>query len=309
MAKNNAERVQYPEICQEKYRFEPFDAVFIDVDSCLTGIEGIDEMAILRGKDGTVAQLTKEAMNGTIPFQDVFARRLDIINPTRDDLTVIAQRYQGVIVPDARETIKLLQDTGKRVFLISGGYKAAIDPLAETLGIPTDRVFANELYFDDDGEYAGFDTTNPLCRTGGKREVIARLKKDGQFFGRAVIIGDGMSEVEAREEVDLCIGFGGFQRREAVVENADLYIWQRTLAPLVPLILGPDEAERMLWNRQTRLLTEWGLAALTDAEYNGEAQCLRDDVTQFVTEILGPDALIRHAYWCLVKEFGFPPEN
>ena len=86
MAKNNVETIQNPDFCRDQFRFEPLDVVFIDVDSCLTGIEGIDEMAIRVGKDSTVAQLTREAMNGTIPFQDVFARRLDMIS--RPDRTL-----------------------------------------------------------------------------------------------------------------------------------------------------------------------------------------------------------------------------
>ncbi len=46
------------------------------------------------------------------------------------------------------ELVKLLRSQGKEVFLVSGGFRQIIHPLAEQLGIPTSHVFANTILFD-----------------------------------------------------------------------------------------------------------------------------------------------------------------
>ena len=59
---------------------------FIDCDSTLSTIEGIDELA--RGKGGDVfarvVELTHAAMNGEIPIGEVFPRRMEMIRPDRE---------------------------------------------------------------------------------------------------------------------------------------------------------------------------------------------------------------------------------
>ena len=43
--------------------------------------------------------------------------------------------------------IELLRAQGKEVFLVSGGFRQIIHPLAESLGIPLKNVFANSILF------------------------------------------------------------------------------------------------------------------------------------------------------------------
>lgn len=54
------------------------------------------------------------------------------------------------------------------------------------------------------GEYAGFDETQPTCRSGGKGEVIKILKEKG--FKIIVHIGDGSTDLEASPPADAFIG-------------------------------------------------------------------------------------------------------
>ena len=44
--------------------------------------------------------------------------------------------------------MKKLQARGTAVFLVSGGFRAVIHPIAASLGIPLDNVFANQILFD-----------------------------------------------------------------------------------------------------------------------------------------------------------------
>lgn len=69
------------------------DIVCFDVDSTVIKEEGIDELAEFCGKGQEVANLTKEAMGGSMTFQEALRRRLDIIKPSQRQIReFLAQR-------------------------------------------------------------------------------------------------------------------------------------------------------------------------------------------------------------------------
>ena len=49
-----------------------------------------------------------------------------------------------------------------------------IEPVAEILGIPKERIYANSVLFEADGSYSGFDDQEPTSRSGGKPEVVGK---------------------------------------------------------------------------------------------------------------------------------------
>ncbi|HXH92309.1 MAG TPA: HAD-IB family phosphatase [Thermoanaerobaculia bacterium] len=193
--------------------------IFFDVDSTLVTIEGID---VLANGAPEIAALTDAAMNGLIPLDQVYARRLDIIKPTRDDVAKLGKTYVNSIVDGVQETIVALQDGGARVHLITGGIEQAILPLAETLGIPERNVHAVRLRFGASGDYEDFDRRSFLARPGGKELVVRDMR--ARSHGKAAFVGDGVSDLEAKDAVDLFIGFGGVVVRPLVKENAHKYV-------------------------------------------------------------------------------------
>lgn len=62
------------------------DVVCFDVDSTVIREEGIDELARYCGKHQEVARLTKEAMKGSMTFQEALRLRLNIIRPTQQQI-------------------------------------------------------------------------------------------------------------------------------------------------------------------------------------------------------------------------------
>lgn len=62
------------------------DIVCFDVDSTVIQEEGIDELAEFCGKGQEVANLTREAMGGSMTFQEALRRRLDIIKPSQSQI-------------------------------------------------------------------------------------------------------------------------------------------------------------------------------------------------------------------------------
>lgn len=197
-----------------------FQTIIFDVDSTLCTIEGIDELAKLNNVADKVLPLTQQAMGGDLTFDQVFSKRLGLIKPTKNNVDSLGSLYCQNLAPFVSQVISRLHFRKKEIYLVSGGYKEALWPLADLLGIQKKNVYANVLIFDTKGNYAGFDQANPLCRANGKREIISTLKAKK----KVILVGDGMSDVEAKDAVDLFVGFGGVVTRKKVEQCAECYI-------------------------------------------------------------------------------------
>jgi phosphoserine phosphatase len=197
--------------------------IIFDCDSTLSSIEGIDELGRARGPEifRQIEAMTNDAMNGKLSVEAVFGRRLEIIRPRRQDVESVGQRYIETIEPTALATIRALSARGWTPMIVSGGFRQAIRPLADALGIV--RVEAVDLFFDEAGEYRGFDEHYPTTRSGGKPEIMKRLRSELNPQ-RVVMVGDGVSDLETKPVVDLFVGFGRYVAREKVRAGADRFI-------------------------------------------------------------------------------------
>ncbi len=99
-----------------------------------------------------------------------------------------------------------------------------------------------DLFFDEQGNYSGFDEQNRLTQNRGKIEVVQDLAGQGK---RTVFVGDGVTDLEAGETVDLFIGFGGVVRRPEVEKKAKYYITCPSLAGILPILLTPYEQGKL----------------------------------------------------------------
>lgn len=198
--------------------------VCFDVDSTIITEEGIDELAMYCGKGSEVAALTKEAMGGSMTFQEALRRRLDIIKPSQRQIREFLKTHPSTISGGVRELIDQLRRNSAEIYLISGGFDCLIEPVADALEIPLCNLFANKLYFHFNGSYAGFDTNQVTSKSGGKGEAIKLIK--GRFNSNKVVamVGDGMTDMEACPPADFFIGYGGNAVREEVQKRATYYV-------------------------------------------------------------------------------------
>ena len=211
-----------------------FGLVCFDVDSTLVTIEGID---ILGAGSAVIAKMTEAAMNGDIPLDKVYAARLEVIRPTRARIDALAGQYAQSVVPGAVETIAALHDANVDVHFVTAGIAQAMTPLAQRLHVPESHVHAVSLQFDAKGNYKGFDDRSPLTKAGGKAVVVRRIRES--TTGAAAFVGDGVSDLETKGEVDLFIGFGGVAVRSRVKENADVYVTDADLRSVLKHLLAP----------------------------------------------------------------------
>lgn len=213
-----------------------YATVIFDCDSTLSTLEGIEELAAAHR--GEVMALTEEAMRGAVPLEEVYGRRLALARPTRAEVEALGRRYVETLVPDAREVISALQGEGIEVRIISGGLLPAVQALAHELGVGAEAVAAVDVYFDAEGEYAGYDAGSPLAYSGGKRIVIERW---GTKLRRpALLVGDGVTDLEARDVVDAFVAFAGVVERAPVVQMADIVVRANSLAPILAIALDAE---------------------------------------------------------------------
>lgn len=207
--------------------------ILFDCDSTLSSIEGIDELGRLRGSAvfAEVEAMTTAAMEGRIPVESVFRRRLEIIRPESSHVEDVGRMYVSTVEPTAAATLAEVRARGWTPLIVSGGFRNAIRPLAHLLGVA--RIEAVDLYFGADGVYAGFDESYPTTRSGGKPEIVARLKQE-LAPSQIVMVGDGVSDLETKPMVDLFVGFGRYVARERVRREADHFI--NSLAELPALL-------------------------------------------------------------------------
>lgn len=220
----------------------PYGTIAFDFDSTLSAIEGIDELAGARRDE--VAELTRRAMDGEVPMEEVYGRRLALLEPDAEAVRALADRYRAAALPHGAELVRALLALEKRVCIVSGGLLQGLWPLAESWGFAADDVFAVEVYHDREGRYVGFDELSPLARSGGKLEVARELSR-AEHRGGVALVGDGVTDLEAAPAVRRFVAFGGVERRPAVFERAVVSCAEPDLAKLLPLLCAPDEIERL----------------------------------------------------------------
>ena len=212
------------------------EVVAFDCDSTLSTLEGIDELARRAGAGGMIAALTAEAMDGRLDIETVYGRRINLVRPGRDDLAWLGGRYVQTLVPGAREVVAALLGEGREVHIISGGLRQPVETLAAALGLPAGCVHAVEVHLDEHGRFSGWDHDAPTARSGGKAEVLAALAG-----GRpAVMVGDGITDIEAQTAGARVIGFGGVAVRAKVRDRADAWVAGPSLLPVVDQVRAWD---------------------------------------------------------------------
>jgi phosphoserine phosphatase len=195
-------------------------------------------------------------------------------------MTGIGKFYVSTLVEDAAPVAEALASLGIDVHIVSGGFRDALIPVADKLGIPPERVHANDLFFDDKGVYTGFDAGNPLCKSGGKAEVVNGLPREP----RTMLIGDGASDAEVGTTVELFVGFGGVERRDSVRNIAPVYLNGESLAPLLVMAAGLEGTVKLLGDHQFRPLAVKGLSILMregETDYRPEYRPFFDKIRKF----------------------------
>ena len=198
-----------------------FSTVVLDVDSTLTGVEGIDWLAERRDAETAAfaRRLTDDAMNGRLALEDAYSLRLERIAPTLEEVHALAQAYRASLAAGAGGAIERLRRSGVRVIAISGGLREAVVPLCRAVSLADDDVFAVAVEWDAQGRYVAFDRASPLVSQHGKAEILR-----GLALPRPVLaVGDGSTDLAMKTAgaADTFAAYTEFANRPSVVVAAD----------------------------------------------------------------------------------------
>lgn len=206
---------------------------FFDVDSTLVRVETLDELVTDAEVRRQVEELTRASMNGELPFIEVFPRKLALLAPTRARLAELGRRAGDEwLVDGAEDLVAAIHAAGKEAWILTANFRDVAGPLAARLGIPPERVLANDIRFDAAGAFAGC-ADSPLLGSGGKPEA---MRPHVRARDAAVMVGDSTSDLACRSEVGLFVGFGGVSVRPAVRDAADVFVTEPSLRSLLAYV-------------------------------------------------------------------------
>jgi D-3-phosphoglycerate dehydrogenase len=201
-----------------------------DFDSTLVQVETLDELAKICLQDNPdkkaiikkIKATTKLGMEGKISFNESLKTRLTLIKPHKEQVNFLVKKLVAKISPSLLKNLDFIKNNCDRIYIISGGFKECILPVANKLGIKDNHILANTFIFDRNGKYLGFDDQNPLAQKDGKAKAVELLKLKGEI----VVIGDGYTDwkIKAQGAADYFIAFTETVKRPAIIDKADWVI-------------------------------------------------------------------------------------
>jgi D-3-phosphoglycerate dehydrogenase len=201
--------------------------LIFDFDSTLVRVETLEALADIALADNPdaeavrarIADLTDQAMNGKLGFGDALKQRLALLPLTRDHVQTLADRILDEGTPSVRRNLRFFRDNAENIYILSGGFREIIAPVAERLGVAPERVLSNDLVYDASGRVTGVDEANPLAHANGKPTVIKALG----LTRPVVMVGDGWNDAEVKlaGAADRFYAYTEIVRREPVVASAD----------------------------------------------------------------------------------------
>ena len=162
-----------------------------DMDSTMIDAECIDELADYAGLKPQIAAITERAMRGELDFEAALRERVGLLKglPEAAIRQCLDERIRPM--PGARTLVATLKALGCHTVLVTGGFHAFADPIAEQLGF--DRVVANGL-----GIHGGMLTgelVGGIVDSGVKRQIL--LEEMARLGGglTSLATGDGANDI------------------------------------------------------------------------------------------------------------------
>lgn len=199
----------------------------IDFDSTFTKVEGLDELAAIalagnKDKDkivGEIKSITDKGMLGEIGFADSLKARVALLPANRSHVDELIEFLMGQISPSFARNKEFISQNAAHIYIVSSGFKDFIVPVAVSMGIKAENVYANSFVYDAEGNITGYDESCALSKDKGKVILLKELNLLGEIYA----IGDGYTDYEMRE-AGLASKFFAFTEnveRQKVVEKAD----------------------------------------------------------------------------------------
>lgn len=163
-----------------------------DMDSTMIQQECIDELADEVGVGDRVKEITARAMNGELDFEAALDERVELLadQPASIIDEVLKERIK--FMPGGRTLIATMKEDGAYAALVSGGFTAFTNKVAETLGF--DEHHANTLLVD--GDKLSGKVARPILGREAKVEQLEKITaKLGLSENDVIAVGDGANDL------------------------------------------------------------------------------------------------------------------
>lgn len=181
------------------------DYIFLfDLDSTISQIEILPEIAKYVGKEKEIRELTERTMQGELPFKRSFMERVEILSRT----SVEEVNEMIANIPLNEGIARFIKENNDRCYVVTGNLDVWISGLMKKLGMKNHCFCSKAIVKDDHIE-----------------KVVSVLDKQltvSQFVQPIVAIGDGDNDAEMAQLSDIGIGFGGVRNiAKSLLENID----------------------------------------------------------------------------------------
>ncbi|MDQ3079199.1 MAG: phosphoserine phosphatase SerB [Pseudomonadota bacterium] len=175
-----------------------------DMDSTMIGQECIDELADYAGLKPQVAAITDRAMRGELDFADALRERVALLAGLEQSAIgrCLADRVRPS--PGAATLVRTMRARGAMTLLVSGGFTAFAEPVAEMLGF--DRVEANVL--DAHGGLLTGTVSGRIVDSAFKAQALIEARDSLGITADAVMaVGDGANDGPMIEAAGLGLAY------------------------------------------------------------------------------------------------------
>ncbi len=196
-----------------------------DMDSTMITVECIDELADYAGIKPQVAAVTEAAMRGELDFVGALDARVALLKdlPATTIDRCHAERVR--LMAGARALVRTMRANGAFTVLVSGGFTAFADRVAEAIGF--ERAIANELLIAD-GRLTGA-VARPVVTAEVKRAtLLSEAQARGIALADCLAVGDGANDIPMIEAAGLGIAYHAKPKprdaADAAVRRGDLTV-------------------------------------------------------------------------------------
>ena len=175
-----------------------------DMDSTMISIECIDELADYAGRKPEVAAVTERAMRGELAFAEALRARVQVLEGLGEEVLDRCYRERVQITPGATELVRTMRAAGAECLLVSGGFKAIADRVAEKIGFT--RAISNILGAAD-GKLDG-TVAEPIVGAMTKREALLESAAESELdLFETLAVGDGANDIPMIEAAGLGVAY------------------------------------------------------------------------------------------------------
>ncbi len=209
--------------------------IVFDMDSTLTEIEVIDELAKEAGVGDRVVSITARTMNGELSFKEALRERVGLLKGL--PVSALETVYKRMpFTPGAEKLIAVLKHLGYRTAVFSGGFDYFTSRVEKTLEL--DDTCANQLEILD-GKLTGRVVGEIV---DGKRKVALMeeiARREAIPLSKVIAVGDGANDLPMINRAGLGIAFCA---KPSVRAAARYNLTHRDLS-LILYLLGLTEEE------------------------------------------------------------------